>query len=258
MFSTVNHPEWLDPGPLPAEPAGRRLRILLRPSARARRLILRFLNGDTLEVVLPRGAHRSQVAPFLAKNAAWIRSAQERQTARHAAREHGIPPTIHLPAIPEHWQVRSVFVEGNTVELTEAGADRGLEMRGNIDRPQLWSAMLQAWLRRRATDILLPWLDRLAKKTGLRCQKVAIRLQRSRWGSCSSRRHINLNARLLLVPPELVSYLIVHELCHTRELNHSNRFWSLVERHCPDYRQLDRRLNLASRELPFWSQFRAY
>ncbi|HEY0791449.1 MAG TPA: SprT family zinc-dependent metalloprotease [Chthoniobacterales bacterium] len=255
MFPTVNHPEWLDPVVLPSGPATNPLRVLLRPSTRARRLILRLLNRDTLEVVLPPGAHRSQVAPFLAKHAAWIRNAQERQTARHEGR--GIPPAIHLPAISEHWQVRGVFTAGNTVELTEVGADRGLELRGSIDRPQLWSAMLQAWLRRRATDILVPWLDRLAEQTGLRCRKVAVRLQRSRWGSCSSRRHINLNARLLLVAPELVSYLIVHELCHTRELNHSNRFWNLVERHCPDYEQLDRRLNRASRELPFWSQFRA-
>jgi predicted metal-dependent hydrolase len=258
MFSTVDHPKSPHPDPFAPGPGGSKLRILVRPSTRARRLILRLLNRDTLEVVLPPGAHRSQVTSFLAKNATWIRNARARQTARHDEREHGIPPTIHLPAIPEHWQVRSVFAPGNAVELTEAGADRGLELRGSIDRPQLWSAMLQAWLRRRATEILVPWLERLAKKTGLRCQNVAIRLQRSRWGSCSSRRHINLNARLLLVPPELVTYLIVHELCHTRELNHSNRFWNLVEQHCPNYQELDRRLNLASRELPFWSQFRAY
>ena len=164
MFSNVEHPEWLDLDPLAAGSAGNKVRILLRPSTRARRLILRLLNRDTLEVVLPPGAHRSQVGNFLAKNAAWIRNAQERQTSRHDEREHGIPPTIHLPAISEHWKVRTVFAEGNTVELREAGADRGLELRGSIDRPQLWSAMLQAWLRRRATEVLVPWLDGLAKK----------------------------------------------------------------------------------------------
>jgi predicted metal-dependent hydrolase len=216
------------------------------------------VSADTLEVVLPEGVHRAQVPAFLAKHATWIREARERRAASPEERERGIPSRIHLHAIQELWNVRGVFALGNKVQLAERPSGRLLELRGSIDRPHLWSALLQTWLKQKANHVLVPWLERIAKRTGLDYRQVTVRLQRSRWGSCSSRQHINLNARLLLVAPELVDYLLIHELCHTRELNHSGRFWSLVERHCPEYKVLDRRLNLASRELPRWSQLQTY
>jgi predicted metal-dependent hydrolase len=235
------------------------LRIIPRSSTRARRLILRVLNADTLELVLPEGARAGQVADFLVKNATWIQEARERWTAYSEERERGLPSQIHLHAIQQLWQVRSVFAMGTTkVRLAERPPGHLLELHGSIDRAHLWSALLQTWLKKKANLVLVPWLERIANRTGLDYRRVTVRLQRSRWGSCSSRQHINLNARLLLVAPELVDYLLVHELCHTRELNHSRRFWRLVERHCPEYKALDRKLNVASRELPEWSQFQVY
>lgn len=234
------------------------LRIVLRPSNRARRLILRLLAADTLEVVLPQGVLRSHVPGFLAKHAAWIREARERRAAHPEERERGIPGAIHLRAVNEFWKVQSIFTLGTKVQLSEFSSGRVLKLRGNTDQPHLWSALLQGWLKQKAGEILIPWLRRVTDQTGLTCRQVTVRLQRSRWGSCSSRQHINLNARLLLVAPELVDYLLIHELCHTRELNHSERFWNLVQRHCPEYKAMDHRLNLASRELPLWSQVRAY
>jgi predicted metal-dependent hydrolase len=234
------------------------LRIILRSSTRARRLILRLLNADTAELVLPEGVRPKQAADFLAKHAAWIREARERWAEGPEGRDRGLPSRIHLPAIQESWQVDGVFALGNKVRLVERSPGRLLELHGRIDRMYLWSALLQTWLKKRANLVLVPWLERIANRTGLHYQRVTVRLQRSRWGSCSCRQHINLNARLLLVAPELVDYLLVHELCHTRELNHSGRFWNLVERHCPEYKALDRKLNLASRQLPHWSQCQDY
>jgi predicted metal-dependent hydrolase len=234
------------------------LRIIPRSSTRARRLILRFLNADTLELVLPEGVRLKQVADFLVKHAAWIREVRERCAACPEERERGLPSRIHLHAIQELWQVQGIFALGNKVRLAERPPGHLLELHGSIDRPHLWSALLQTWLKRKANIVLVPWLERIANRTGLDYRRVTVRLQRSRWGSCSSRQHINLNARLLLVAPELVDYLLIHELCHTRELNHSRRFWSLVERHCPEYKDLDRKLNVASRKLPQWSQLQNY
>jgi len=81
---------------------------------------------------------------------------------------------------------------------------------------------------------------------------LSIRQQQTRWDRCSARRLISLNARLLFLPPELVTYVLVHELCHTKHLNHSPRFWRLVESYLPDYRQLDRQLRNGSRWMPGW------
>ena len=82
----------------------------------------------------------------------------------------------------------------------------------------------------------------LTRRTGLEPSDVQVRDFRARWGSCDSDGTIKLNWRLLMLPPEVRQYVLVHELCHLREMNHSRDFWDLVCVHCPDYKQRLRRL----------------
>lgn len=72
--------------------------------------------------------------------------------------------------------------------------------------------------------------------------RLAIRNQKTRWGSCSKKGNLNFSYRIALLPPELADYIIVHELCHLGEFNHSPRFWALVERACPEHRALRKQL----------------
>jgi predicted metal-dependent hydrolase len=95
-------------------------------------------------------------------------------------------------------------------------------------------------LRDRARHELPPQLLTLAAQLGLDVRRVTIRNQRSRWGSCSSTGHISLNFRLLLMPPEVREYILIHELMHMRQPNHSIRFWRLVEAACPGFRDAER------------------
>lgn len=78
-------------------------------------------------------------------------------------------------------------------------------------------------------------LEHFGQLYNLTYNRVAIRNTRSRWGSCSSKKNLNFNYRILFLPPELQDYLIVHELCHLQEMNHAKQFWDLVALQCPDY-----------------------
>ncbi len=82
--------------------------------------------------------------------------------------------------------------------------------------------------------------------------RVLVRRQRTRWGSCSTRGTISLNCCLLFQRPPVVRYLLIHELVHTRHMNHSHGFWQRVARHCPDYSGLDRELLDGWRRVPSW------
>ena len=103
-----------------------------------------------------------------------------------------------------------------------------------------WSEKTTSPLRARAAIELPPQLLALAERHGLIVTRVTIRNQRSRWGSCSSRGHITLNFRLLLMPPEVREYILIHELMHLRQGNHSRRFWRLVEEAYPAFREAER------------------
>jgi hypothetical protein len=112
--------------------------------------------------------------------------------------------------------------------------------------------LLQNWLKRAAYERLAPRLMQLANELNYSVVRVSIRSQRTRWGSCSTRGTISLNCSLLFLTWEVVRYLFVHELAHTKHMNHSTNFWRLVERIEPDYRRLDRDLLAGWRTVPGW------
>ena len=101
---------------------------------------------------------------------------------------------------------------------------------------------------------MVPWLERLSCETGLRYAKVSIRGQRSRWGSYSSRGTISLNYKLLFLPSTLVRVVLLHELCHIREMRHSHAFWASLSALAPDLKSSRAELRSAWRYLPRWVQ----
>ena len=113
---------------------------------------------------------------------------------------------------------------------------------GQEEDEPLVKAAMENWYRKQARRFLEErtawWADRM----GVSYLRIAIRDQATRWGSCSARGNINYNWKLVLLPVELADYVVVHELAHRTEMNHSKDFWKVVERELPDYRQRRRRL----------------
>lgn len=106
----------------------------------------------------------------------------------------------------------------------------------HVDYHSQANIIFEAWYRDQARHYFSERAEFYAKLMGLSFNKLRISGAKTRWGSCSSRRNLNFTWRLMMAPPEVIDYVVVHELCHLHEMNHSRRFWSHVEKWSPDYK----------------------
>jgi predicted metal-dependent hydrolase len=214
-------------------------------------LTLRLLPPHKLELVVPRGTRAADVTAFIAAHRAWIEGARRELAAWRPARSEGLPTRIELAAIGEGWDVAYRHEPESRPRCRMRGTALEVVARDASGRGAVHA--LRNWLLDQADYHLAPWLLREAAVVGRRPKNVQVRLQRSRWGSCSNSGTVSLNAALLFVAPEVVRYLFVHELCHLISLDHSRKFWRAVARFEPAYEALDRRLSAAWNEIPLWA-----
>jgi hypothetical protein len=224
----------------------------VRASQRARRLSARVFRDGSVEIVVPAGTRAATVTAFVARHRRWI----DRQCSRAVRPEPGSfpPAAIELPAIDEHWTCVPGGGRRAVVELADTSCATGGMLQLDVGRaPEELRAALFDWLCARATLRLQPALQSVADAIGLRFARLQIRRQRTRWGSCSTRGTISLNCALLFQRPEVLRYLLVHELSHLRHMHHGPRFWAHVARYEPDWRTLDRELREGWRRVPAWA-----
>jgi predicted metal-dependent hydrolase len=208
---------------------------------RARKYILRVRPDGTLRVTIPRGGSRQEAERFVAKHLGWAEQERRRVVAQHAPVQWHAGDTIMLLGAPaplrvEHRPDRSVLHVGDQpVRIADDVSDL---------RPAAEAALRQIAIRR-----LVPRVHELAAEHGLEVTRVTVRNQRSRWGSCSRTGAIALNFRLVQMPPHICEYVLLHELMHLRQPNHSRRYWRLVEQVCPEFRAAERWLREEGRSL---------
>jgi len=225
----------------------------VRTSPRTRRLHLKVSPLGRVEVVVPRQVAARDIQAFVDRHRQWLQRTLVRlgtERARYHAVEPGVPARLELRALDEVWTVeRDVRSTARAAVTTAAG--QVLLLRG-IDEELLLRA-LRRWLHEYARAQLAPRLQGLSDVTGLAYQTLSVRAQRSRWGSCSARGAISLNRNLLFLPAALMRYVLIHELCHTRHLNHGQRYWRLVQSHVPDFRAHERELRRGDLYIPAWA-----
>jgi predicted metal-dependent hydrolase len=220
----------------------------VRISRRARRLSIRVYPDARVEVVVPPRARPREIEDFIAAHREWIDAKRAHALANRPAPEVFPPSRIEFGATGETFRVHMAGGAGRLRLKEEGGV---LRIAGEGTSPAL-RRLLRNWLMKSAFARLEPRVTALAQTTGVRFSRVSIRRQRSRWGSCSARGTISLNACLLFQRPAVVDYLVIHELTHVKHMNHSARFWRAVEASCADWRALDRELLQGWRTVPRW------
>jgi predicted metal-dependent hydrolase len=221
-----------------------------RESRRARRLTVRVFHSGRVEVVVPSRTSRTTVERFLERHRPWIEKKRAEAQKNATPPEPFPPPTIEFAGTEEAWRLHVAGGSGRVRLKTVAPGL--LSLSGDTGDARAVQNAMRRWLTQRALEVLAAPLEECAREMGLPFRRLAVRRQRTRWGSCSTRGTISLNCCLLFQRPEVVRYLLIHELAHVRHMNHSARFWELVGRHCPDYRRLDRELLDGWRRVPSW------
>ncbi|MCX6841904.1 MAG: SprT family zinc-dependent metalloprotease [candidate division WOR-3 bacterium] len=212
---------------------GTELVFRIREHPRARRVRIAVSSRAGMVVTIPHGFDRGRIPEILERKRDWIERAPRRYPMK--PEPYRPPERIVLQAVGEEWAVEYETGAPRHVTLVKRG-DRVLHVSGATNRPDVVWKVLERWLTIQARRHLVPWLYRTAGELDISLKGISVRAQRTLWGSCSRRHTISLNARLLLIPPDMVRYVFVHELVHTRHMNHSREFWRAVAVHVPDYR----------------------
>jgi predicted metal-dependent hydrolase len=215
----------------------------LRVSRRAKYAKLQIKPYGGLEVVIPVRFPKQAVPQLVNQHAEWIGKQLEKQQHRISAAV--LPRVIYLAINDSFTDV----VYGSNRAGCQAQSNHLIITDGDYRQSV---KQLRKWIRKQAWQILPPMLERLSLTTGLDYKKISIRSQKTRWGSCSTSGTISLNDQLLFVDRASAEYLITHELCHRHHMNHSARFWQLVEFHCPNYRAHEAELTRAKSTIPAW------
>ncbi|MFP4492955.1 MAG: M48 family metallopeptidase [Puniceicoccaceae bacterium] len=227
----------------------------VRRSSKAKNLRLKVTRDEGLLVVVPKGFDERKIPALLKRKRTWIADAMKRveETKRFLEPKPAdhLPESVKLTALGETWPV----------EYREDCRRSGLWLRaeggklvivGETLNREAVIRKLKEWLRLRVRENLFPLAESIAAKHRLEISGLFVKSQRTRWASCSAKRNLSLNTKLLFIPPELVRYVIVHELCHTVHMNHSNEFWRLVQAYEPAFRTMDARLREAWKRIPPW------
>lgn len=210
--------------------------FLLRRSSRAKRLRISIGSDRRFKITVPKRAFSFQIVHFLKKNEPWIskqiRRLEKESQLRPALNYHSgdqvyyFGEALTLRIIPHSLKRAKVKVRDDYLEVY-SDSTNALQIRAAIEK----------FYRKKAEEVIHDRLQYFNETYQFKYHRVSFRNQKTRWGSCSAAGNLSFNWRLIMAPIEVLDYVVVHELCHLKELNHSSRFWAQVARAIPDYKE---------------------
>jgi len=224
----------------------------LRRSTRAKRMRIEVRADRSLLIVIPSGTREDQWLTFVLSKRLWIERSLKKSAGQRPGRtkaDTGFPTTIDLLCMQQQYEV---ICNKGTQNISAIVAET-LELTCKTTSERKLFLNLRKWLMRQARDEFTERLDEISRATGLEWNKLSIRGQKTRWGSCSVQGNISLNFKMLFLPSDLVNHVLLHELVHTREMNHSRRFWGLMKQFDPECDLHRAELRRAGHLLPDWT-----
>jgi len=205
----------------------------IRRSPRAKYVRLEVGPETGLTVVIPRSYNSDQIPDLLKGKERWIsgklaRYSHIQQSGSSSSLKNGdIIPYLgrDLKVVTRRpvGNTESVNLQRNRLVVNLTVGNNGLNL------------LLGQWYRMQAAQLIEEKVNRMSALMGLKYGRLSIRNQKTRWGSCSQKGNLNFNWKLIMVPEPIIDYVIIHELAHLKEMNHTKRFWQLVEQYCPNW-----------------------
>jgi predicted metal-dependent hydrolase len=192
------------------------------------------LDGELVKVSVPQTLSDKRVRELITQRTPWIKTKLRELSERPEFKPKEYVSGETFPYLGKNYRLKVVQGDDCLVRLKNG---RFIATISNSDDPQsLVKELMSEWYQNQAEMRLREKTERLAKVVDVAPRSLAIKTYKSRWGSCSARGDITYNWKIILAPHRIVDYVVVHELCHLLEHNHSARYWKHVERYVPNWR----------------------
>ncbi len=213
---------------------------LIRRSPRATRVRI-IVSLNKIEVVAPPAVTEQHLHKFVSDKQQWILASQSKLLSKMPAQPTPIRYSAGslIPFQGQHYPLTIALTQQKQVKV-HFNNHFIIQQPDSLNDEQAHDAIktaLTQWLKQQAKVQVHHYVSRHATTYQLKPRSIIIRQQKSRWGSCGIHNDININWLLIMAPPEVLEYVVVHELCHIKERNHSPAFWRLVAHHLPNYQQ---------------------
>jgi len=221
--------------------------FIIRYHRRASRITIRVSALKGVVITVPAGIPRSLVDSAVLHRREWIISKLDELRVREDQERTLLVTGAPLSVLGTNLLLH---VETSAAHPPRVSIEAGrLTVRTPDDSEDAVRKLVRMWLRKVAEQTIPDRVDEINRSHGFVYSRVSVRDQKTRWGSCSKRRTLSFNWRVVLLPTAVMDYLIVHELAHLREMNHSGRFWRLVETMCPEFRTAEQWLRRHGRKV---------
>lgn len=214
---------------------------------RARHVKMTYSRARGLEVTLPKRFSTKHIPGIIEENKDWI----IKQKHLYDSHEPVARPTdIQFRAFEQSWSVH--YFQNDKRPRIKVISHEDITLSGDIREFDICRDKLSDWIKKQAKLLLTPYFAKLSQEIELPFSDITVRAQSTLWGSCSQDKSIRLNYKLLFLPESLMRHIMIHELCHTRHMNHSEKFWQLVALHDPQWVLHKKAMKGADKFMPAW------